>query len=73
MGPPINPVRFTALRQRTRVDDVEAELVEESRDSRLRAWIVASDDEGTAILRAGREAIGGELGGVDVVERLYHP
>src|SRR5712692_3183848 len=56
--------------QRSSVDRVEAELVEQARHGRLGARIVAGDDKRPAVLRAGRLSVGGDLPGSDMVERL---
>ena len=56
--------------QRTSVDRVEAELVEQVRHRGLGAGVVAGDDQRPAVLRTGRLSVGGDVRGVDVVERL---
>ena len=52
------------------VDRVEAELVKQRADRGLGVSVVAGNDERAAILRARRPPVGGELRGVDMVERL---
>src|SRR3954469_14140627 len=60
------------LTERSDVDGVEAELIEQGRDLFLRGGIVASDCERSTIRRTSRLAVGGQLSGVDVIERLDH-
>ena len=57
-------------RERTRIHRVEAELIEQTSDRHLGPWIVPGDDQRAAILRASRQAIGGQGRGVDMVESL---
>ena len=52
------------------VDRVEAELVEQVRHRGLGVAIVAGDDQRATVLRARRPSVGGQLRGVDMVERL---
>src|SRR3954471_15559992 len=64
LGRPARPVaRRVALnsptfRERTGVDDVEAELVDHLRDGRLGGGIVSGDHERAAIVRAARLPVG---------------
>src|SRR3954467_7926366 len=61
-----------ALAERPDIHGVEAELIEERSDCRLRTGVVAGNRERAPVCRAGRLAVRRQLGGVDVVERLDH-
>src|SRR5688572_33385877 len=56
--------------QRSSVDCIETESIEQVRHCRLGARVVAGDDERPAVLRAGGLSVRGEVRGVDMVERL---
>src|SRR5215204_677653 len=62
-----------AFLQRPGIHGVEPELIEQMRDRGLGSLIVAGNDEGTSVRRAGGLSVRGELRGVDVVERLHDP
>lgn len=64
LGPP-------ALGQRTEVDRIEADLVEESSHGGLRISVVARDRKSAPVSSTRRSGQGGEVPEVDVVERLH--